>query len=986
MAACDRIILVHGTGAGLEGKPGHERWWEPKSRFALSLVGFEECSEDKAELVAFKWSGENSEHARREAGRSLSRLLDSYDRDGIGYHLIGHSHGGSVIWHSLQNSAKAGTGRAGLRSWITIGTPFLEFIPRSRVVAWVLLALLVAAILLAAPFASLGEGFIDDYHVLVRETPLWALLLISSGPVAIGAAIFFCLSGLTGAARVARSERPPGMAASGLLANFRTRYLALWHQLDEPVSGLSASLATPPAIAPRIPHKQGGKLVRKWIAALYNGAFPPFIDAFVWWVITGRLQGRDVGGLVLHSCTPYPACFAAVDNGLPVEVQECMSRDADDLASESAQRLRVALHELGVGRRPLASLAQAISWQEVLHTTYFDHARLVEICGLHMRQMRRATAVASTSHDQASGADRVNEKGGLVRGYFEPRSLYLLFGAGALAVLVLVTGASLAVWQSLGLTLTSRYQIDQIAANMQKPEFSRLWESSAPGDVAARLAALDLLSNPAKLLSGIDNPNTLVQVAQRLAYAYGFLGKQAELRNLLASKEVLAVKAEAEADLPLNLRLFGFAGVVDAADRQAEPLAAELMTEIARAEPLTLLAPGSDIELLFSRLLKTEQKSRLVELMGKWTCDDVALLTPVRNSSPEVDALIKQQRTRCGIASTNEAASDVQGKAPKPSSDELRARFAKRAPQPGRIDDPYGFIDEMLATLDVEPGKVADFLQRAGDEPLRQLTEALMADQIGLLIRSVARAPERPELRQRLIDLVIEKQVEVIKNSELHGLRGALGRADYLAGLRDSIGQADFLARIAGKLDSAGRDTSGLSIVAASIYLADGQTKMAVDRLKAGFDHDKPENNSFANAMAIAELAARHDRALAMSAAETGMKVIGTALRVSSIGDPGYSVDDAVGILAQIGEYQRARALAESVGRPLSSPPALDPATSTPEQEKQALQGKGVLGAYVRILDAWIAKTGSEAARNLIARQSLWPETFGMVRTVFNRG
>lgn len=983
MATCDRIILVHGTGAGLEGKPGHERWWEPKSRFALGLVEFEECSEDKAELLAFKWSGENSEHARREAGRSLSRLLDSYDRDGIGYHLIGHSHGGSVIWHSLQNSAKAGTGRAGLRSWITIGTPFLEFIPRSRVVAWVLVALLVAAILLTVPFASLGESFIDDYHVLVRETPLWALLLISSGPVAIGAAIFFSLSGLIGAARVERRERPPGMAASGLLADFRTRYLALWHQLDEPVSGLSASLATPPAIAPRIPQKLGGNLVRKWIATLYNRAFPPFIDAFVWWVITGRLQGRDVGGLVLQSCTPYPACFAAVENGLPVEVQECMSRDADDLASDSAQRLRVALHELGVGRRPLASLAQAISWQEVLHTTYFDHAQLVGICRLHMRH---ATAVTSTPHDKASGEERVNETGRLVRGYFEPRSLYLLFGAGALAVLVLVTGASLAVWQSLGLTLTSRYQIDQIAANMQKPEFSRLWESSAPGDVAARLAALDQLDNPAKLLRGIDNPNTLVQVAQRLAYAYGFLGKQAELRNLTASKEVLAVKAEAEADLPLNLRLFGFAGVVDAADRQAEPLAAEIMTEIARTEPLTLVAPGSGIELLFSRLLKTEQKSRLVELMGKWECDDIALLTLARRASPEVDALIMQQRTRCGIARTNEAASDVQSKEPKPSNDELRARFAKRAPQPGRVDDPYQFIHEMLATLDVEPGKVADFLQSAGDEQLRQLTDALGTDQLGLLIRSVARAPVRPELRQRLIDLVIEQQVDVIKNAELHGLRGALGRADYLAALRDSIGQADFLARIAGKLDSEGRDTSALSIVAASIYLADGQTKVAVDRLKASFDHDKPENNSFANAMAIAELAAPHDRALAMSAAETGMKVIGTALRVSSIGDPGYSVDDAVGILAQIGEYQRARTLAESVGRPLSSPPALDPATSTPEQEKQALQGKGVLGAYVRILDAWIAKTGSEGARNLVARQSLWPETFGMVRTVFNRG
>lgn len=116
------------------------------------------------------------------------------------------------------------------------------------------------------------------------------------------------------------------------------------------------------------------------------------------------------------------------------------------------------------------------------------------------------------------------------------------------------------------------------------------------------------------------------------------------------------------------------------------------------------------------------------------------------------------------------------------------------------------------------------------------------------------------------------------------------------------------------------------------------------------------------------------------------MQRIGSALRVSSVGDPRQSVDDAVSILARIGEYKRARDLAESVGRPLSSLPSVDPERSTPEIEKHELQGKGVLGSYVRILDAWISQAGSDAARKLISSNERWPTTFNMVRDVFNRG
>ena len=168
-----------------------------------------------------------------------------------------------------------------------------------------------------------------------------------------------------------------------------------------------------------------------------------------------------------------------------------------------------------------------------------------------------------------------------------------------------------------------------------------------------------------------------MHTAQRIAYAYGFLGKQAQLRKLAANKAVLAI--EAEANLPLYVGVFGLAGAVDAANRLAEPLAAEMMAAIASVEPLKLAGRGSDIDLWFSRLLKTQQRLRLVELIGKWECDDIRLLGEGNKLSAEVKQHVRREQARCGIDRETEAkAYAPQRKQPKPTDQELRARFAKR--------------------------------------------------------------------------------------------------------------------------------------------------------------------------------------------------------------------------------------------------------------------------------------------------------------------
>jgi hypothetical protein len=123
------IVTVHGTFAGnLRENPPHH-WWQSEATLATQLI--QKLGGD-AVVKPFKWkdkerTGPNRESERRIAGRQLFKELSELEGKGIPYHLVGHSHGGSVIWHALKESARAGKRLSCLKSWATVATPFIEF-------------------------------------------------------------------------------------------------------------------------------------------------------------------------------------------------------------------------------------------------------------------------------------------------------------------------------------------------------------------------------------------------------------------------------------------------------------------------------------------------------------------------------------------------------------------------------------------------------------------------------------------------------------------------------------------------------------------------------------------------------------------------------------------------------------------------------------------------------------------------------------------
>ena len=113
-----------------------------------------------SEGSVFRWSGDNTERARSKAAAQLLKHLKPLEESGQRYHLIGHSHGGSVIWSALRTATARKQPLHHLGSWSTVGTPFLQHRSRSPWNVINIAYMLFAAVLLfpaGKAFWALGK-------------------------------------------------------------------------------------------------------------------------------------------------------------------------------------------------------------------------------------------------------------------------------------------------------------------------------------------------------------------------------------------------------------------------------------------------------------------------------------------------------------------------------------------------------------------------------------------------------------------------------------------------------------------------------------------------------------------------------------------------------------------------------------------------------------------------------------------------------------
>lgn len=241
------IISVHGTFAHVGEAPPdapHDEtlvpWWREDSAFAKLLGELGKEPDESIQFESFKWSGANSERARRLAGCVLLEKLRKLEASGEPYAIVAHSHGGSVVSWALLESVRRNVKLDHLQKWVTVGTPFVA-LRKERFLFTrlpiLLKAVFVASLMLlfmllfyvAADLASGGEIFKSRFQAWRFGTSA----VLTTLPFAVfylvarfwdGRELFFYRR------RVIKRARE----------RFAPRWVGLCHEDDEAVRGLSS--------------------------------------------------------------------------------------------------------------------------------------------------------------------------------------------------------------------------------------------------------------------------------------------------------------------------------------------------------------------------------------------------------------------------------------------------------------------------------------------------------------------------------------------------------------------------------------------------------------------------------------------------------------------------------------------------------------------------------------------------------------------------
>ncbi|MFI0912467.1 hypothetical protein [Streptomyces abikoensis] len=483
----DLVIFVHGTFAGdkKEQEVGG-RWWQRDSEvwrwFEANLPAGAVLP--AAERRLFQWSGKNTQVERLKASTKLLALLISLENEGRGYHLVGHSHGGSVIWEALVSSELARSRREiyasllekladdgivkydartafgeladhlqlrGLRSWTTLGTPFLHFLPADQFMlpgikrrSFSLFtrpsqdrrSLLSLFIWLAAFTAVAVIEQLCRRHTLSH---FWDQGMWTGFPMLL--VVFFGFLATNEGYALAQAYKKRAIAARQAMQTFHARWLGLWAPQDEAIALLQHvarfSQKHYQALAGGQPlvDEEGafkGPLSRCWdpsrvalkkqrpgatleahyasrvgkaplgwlITALYNKIGAPHVASIATnFVVSNIVQGNDLPKAEMAYCSRSPVPIDAIPEGLP----ERVARELHAGVSTTVRALGPQARELLIigaldGELPAGATDDLRDQRSaaLVHTSYFSHESVLHLIATHIR-ISRARAGHNTT-------------------------------------------------------------------------------------------------------------------------------------------------------------------------------------------------------------------------------------------------------------------------------------------------------------------------------------------------------------------------------------------------------------------------------------------------------------------------------------------------------------------------------------------------------------------------------------------------------------
>lgn len=438
-------ILVHGTFSDDESDSG-DQWWQEGSQEFLELQrrlpGNVRIATDQN---VFHWSGENSERARSKAAIELLEHLRPLERAGRAYHLVGHSHGGSVIWNALRMTTLSRKQLRGLRSWTTVGTPFLHQRGRGPWHPINLLCVLFGLAFVRPAFDALhhlstllwctacgreaeigilshkdtGFGWLvrAPFIVLAKWlgvavewtdagirlggfdpsgdlSPLAYLFTTREGLGVLGITLLFIYFFLHMAILSVRPAieslriRAESRLQKRAFRRYGPRWLGLWSEDDEAINGLRATLDLSMPFVKKLAPAECVFLTDHlllitrpyyWaLAPLFNWIVRPAINALVSGVLIRSAQGNDRPSAQVVAVLPVPVLKVRKAPALPEILQLKILQEADRHAEDVVPKLRQLLASPSF-TSGWESFGSEITGKELVHTSYFQHAEVLDL-------------------------------------------------------------------------------------------------------------------------------------------------------------------------------------------------------------------------------------------------------------------------------------------------------------------------------------------------------------------------------------------------------------------------------------------------------------------------------------------------------------------------------------------------------------------------------------------------------------------------------
>ena len=385
----DIILLIHGTGAGADEDRG-SAWWQVGSEFASVLEeSLPPGVRVHREGEVFHWSAKNSEAERRYAGNALFEYLCRLAKDGINVHLVGHSHGGSVILYALKRAVARHTPLTNLRSWTTLGTPFIHYsVDLSN--APLLLVPIVGAALLLLP-GSLTDHIIEAWPRLIEEGYYLTVVAIAAFGAVIGLFVFFNLWKLLRLLFAQLYQRRTRRIETTAMSRYGELWKCIWSESDEAIGGLQRATGFVGELILPIPSEETS-LTGRLRAALsapvrlfFNYIGRPVLNDSISRRLRKLAQGNDVGIAEVYDISPWPRGGRHWSH-LPVEIETQAVEVADRYGAESVRALRALLGTSVVAPLEVSNVTIAVtgrlSGRELVHCGYYHiGAVTAEIAG-----------------------------------------------------------------------------------------------------------------------------------------------------------------------------------------------------------------------------------------------------------------------------------------------------------------------------------------------------------------------------------------------------------------------------------------------------------------------------------------------------------------------------------------------------------------------------------------------------------------------------